>query len=78
VTAHQTLFQHQHGYVHHLTWKAPHTKRDKRHFSFWNLCNEFVMKFVKSNHRATLKIEHLEELICTTASADLKEQGPKG
>jgi len=36
------------------------------------------MKFVKSNHRATLKIEHLEELICTTASADLKEQGPKG
>jgi len=25
------------------------------------------MKFVKSNHRATLKYEHFEELICTAS-----------
>ena len=30
-----------------------------------------VMKFVKSNHRETLKNEHLEELICTTLKAGL-------
>jgi len=41
VIPHQTLFQHQLGYVAyaalHLTWKPLHTKRDKHHFYFWNL-----------------------------------------
>jgi len=37
VIPHQTLFQHQHGYVQHLTWKTLHTKSDKRHIWFWNL-----------------------------------------
>jgi len=41
VIPHQTLFQHQLGYVayvaYHLTSKPLHTKRDKHHFYVWNL-----------------------------------------
>jgi len=38
VIPHQTMSQHPLGYyVYHLTWKALYTKRDKRHFCFWNL-----------------------------------------
>jgi len=37
VIPHQTLLRHQFDYVYRLKWKALHTKRDKRHFHFWNI-----------------------------------------